>query len=142
MRLDFRLETLPRWSQSFLWQQWLHRQTHLDLLIGLLTELLLELLHGHAHILQILLQLEALLRNAVLEVLYQLIHAAFDHGVGNFSLHTGDNLVNQVVLNLLVGLLLLVGGNALADGILQLIQRIVLADVLGKVIISSGSSLY
>ena len=60
--LDFFLKLLVGGLDVLLGNDGFHGQTHLDLLFGLLTELLLELVLVHAHILQILLQLQALLR--------------------------------------------------------------------------------
>ena len=87
------------------------------------------------------LQLQALLADAVLEVLHQLLDAALDHGVGDLGLHAAHDLVDQVVLDLLVSLLLVVGLDALADGVLQLVEGVVLADVLGKVVVQLGQLL-
>ena len=95
--LDLSLELLLGSLDGLLGNDGLHSQTHLDLLVGLLTELLLELVHGHAHILQVLLKLEALLGDAVLEVLHQLLDAALDHSIGDVGLHAVHDLIDQVV---------------------------------------------
>ena len=49
--------------------------------------------------------------------------AALDHGVGDLGLHAAHDLVDQVVLDLLVSLLLMVGLDALADGVPYLPRR-------------------
>ena len=119
----------------------LQGQADLDLLFGLRHEGSTELLHGLAHILQVVLEGQALLLHTEGKVVDQLIHPHVVHGLGDLRLHAADDLIHQGVLDRQVVLLvqlLLVG---LADGLLELLQGVVLGAVLGQLVVQSGQLL-
>ena len=119
----------------------LQSQTDLDLLFSLGHEGSAELLHGLAHILQVVVQAQALLLDAERKVVDQLVHPHVVHGLGDLSLHALNDLVHQSVLDsqiVLLVQLLLVG---LADGLLELLQGVVLGAVLGQLVVQSGQLL-
>ena len=115
----------------------LQSQTDLDLLLSLRHEGSAELLHSLAHILQVVLEAQALLLHAECKVVDHLVHAGIIHCLGDLTLHALDDLIHQSILNsqivLLVQLLLIV----LADGSLELVQSVVLRAILSQLVIQS-----
>ena len=119
----------------------LQSQADLDLLLSLRHEGCTELIHGLAHILQVVFQAQTLLLHTEGEVIDHLVHTGIVHRLGDLSLHALDDLIDQSVLNsqviLLVQLLLVV----LADGLLELFQGVVLGAVLSQLVVQSGQLL-
>ena len=119
----------------------LQSQTDLDLLLSLGHEGSTELLHGLAHILQVVFQAQTLLLHTEGEVVDHLVHTGVIHGLGDLSLHALDDLIDQSILDsqvvLLVQLLLVV----LADGLLESLQRVILRAILCQLVVQSGQLL-
>ena len=92
-----------------------------------------------AHHLQILVKGEASALHTVLVVLDDAVSLILDHGLGNFHLGGLDQLGENSILEVLLSGLLTAGAQLLLQIGLQLIQGLKLRDVLGELIIQSGS---
>ena len=93
--LDFVLEVLLAGRDAFRCSHSLQRQTDLHLLLSLLLEAFAELGRVAAHILDVILQAQALLLQAVLEIAHHFVNAALEHNGRDIALQRRNDLLDH-----------------------------------------------